>query len=155
MRLYLVQHGQSKPKEEDPERGLTPKGTADVQRVAAFIKPIGLTVSVIWHSGKARAVQTAEILAEAVSSGRGVMHRDGLDPLEAVQPVARDIDEMTEDLMIVGHLPFLGNLASYLIGGEDSAELVAFQQGGVVCLEKADKAGWKVRWMVTPDMLTA
>jgi phosphohistidine phosphatase len=34
MWLYLVQHGQAKTEEEDPERPLTDRGAADVGRVA-------------------------------------------------------------------------------------------------------------------------
>ena len=32
MRLYLVQHGEAKPEEEDPERPLTDRGASDVRR---------------------------------------------------------------------------------------------------------------------------
>ena len=63
MRLYLVQHGQAKSEELDPQRGLTEQGVQDVERLAAFLKPLSLAVQVVWHSGKTRAAQTAEILA--------------------------------------------------------------------------------------------
>jgi phosphohistidine phosphatase SixA len=37
MHLYMVQHGEAKSAEVDPARGLTPKGIADVQKVAAHL----------------------------------------------------------------------------------------------------------------------
>ncbi|MBM3300343.1 MAG: phosphohistidine phosphatase SixA [Deltaproteobacteria bacterium] len=153
MRLYLVQHGQSKREEEDPQRGLTDKGVADLERVAAFVQPLGLTVSAVWHSGKTRALQTAEILSRALSPGKGVIQHTGLAPLDPVWPIAEEIGALSEDLMIVGHLPFLGSLASLLVSGSETTDLVAFQQGGIVCFEKEEKLGWRFRWMVTPDLL--
>ncbi len=37
MRLYLMQHGKSKSKDEDPDRSLTDDGRAEVERIAAVL----------------------------------------------------------------------------------------------------------------------
>lgn len=153
MRLYLVQHGEAKAKDVDPMRGLTDKGTRDAEKVAAFIKPLQLGVSAVWHSGKTRAVQTAEIMGTALSSTHGVFKREGLAPMDPVAAVADGLAEHAGNLMMVGHLPFMGLLASLLLTGSESSDAVAFQQGGVVCLERDEKSGWRVRWIVTPDLL--
>ena len=71
MRVYLVQHGESKSEEEDPQRRLTVKGIGEVQNVADFLRPLKLAVDAIWHSDKARAQQTGELLAGW--SGRGMV----------------------------------------------------------------------------------
>ena len=105
MRLYLIQHGEAKTKEQDPERPLTEKGLRDVRKVAEFIKPLGLRVRSVLHSGKARAAQTAEVLASAVDADEGVVQRDGLGPNDPVDPMAKEIKRVAVDLMIVGHLP--------------------------------------------------
>ena len=42
MRIYLVQHGESKSEEEDPQRHLTERGIDEVQRVADFLRPLEL-----------------------------------------------------------------------------------------------------------------
>jgi phosphohistidine phosphatase len=154
MRLYLVQHGEAKTKDVDPERGLTNKGKSDVEKVAVFLKPLGLMVSAVWQSGKTRAAQTAEILSGSLSAAQGVVERDGLAPLDHVEPLADCVKGSgEEDLMIVGHLPFMANLASFLTAGSEASDVVAFQQGGVVCLETTNQSGWQIRWMVTPDLL--
>ena len=80
MRVYLVQHGRAKSKEEDPQRRLTDKGIGEVQKVADFLRPLELRIDAVWHSGKARAQQTAELLAEAVSDRDRVVQREGLGP---------------------------------------------------------------------------
>jgi len=44
MKLYLVQHAKAASKEVDPERPLTEEGHRDIQKVAAFIRPLNLCV---------------------------------------------------------------------------------------------------------------
>lgn len=67
MRLYLVQHGEAKKEEEDPLRPLSERGREDVQRVAKYVEKLDIKASIIFHSGKLRAKQTAEILAEKLN----------------------------------------------------------------------------------------
>jgi phosphohistidine phosphatase SixA len=55
--------------------------------------------------------------------------------------------------MIVGHLPFLAQLATILMGGTKGQGFVGFKQGGVVCLGKGEAGNWQVGWMVIPELL--
>ena len=153
MRLYLVQHGKAKSKQEDPDRHLTGEGVQDVQKVAEFIKPLGLHVQTIWHSGKARAEQTAELLSGAVEAEEGALRHDGLAPNDSVEFLVGKMNHAEKDLMIVGHLPFLSKLAATLLVGNDASEVVAFRNGGVVCLEGESGGAWRLAWMVTPELL--
>lgn len=153
MRLYLVQHGEAKSKDVDPGRPLTEKGARDVEKVAAFLKPLGLSVGAVRQSGKARAAETAEILARSLAVKEGVVERAGLAPNDPVVPVKEEIARAAGDLMIVGHLPFLGKLAALLVAGAESADVVSFRNGGVVCLERGRGGSWSVLWAVTPEVL--
>ncbi|HUT23483.1 MAG TPA: phosphohistidine phosphatase SixA [Sumerlaeia bacterium] len=159
MRLYLAQHGEAHSEEVDPERRLTDRGVEDVERMAKFLKPLGLRVDAIWHSGKARAAQTADILASALVSTQGVVQRDGLAPKDPTGPLKEALlaagaaDGAREDVMIVGHLPFLGLLASSLIANDALADAVAFRQGGVACIDCADDGTARLAWMVIPDLI--
>ncbi len=152
MRLYLVQHGKAKSKDEDPDRPLADEGRDDVERMADFLAGRDIELEAVWHSGKTRAAQTAEILAESVVTTDGVTHRDGLKPNDIPDPVQKEINSRRRDVMIVGHLPFLNKLASLLITGREGADVVAFQKGGIVCLEQDDEGAWRLAWMVTPDL---
>lgn len=149
----MVQHAEAKPQVEDPARPLSEKGLADIRRIANFIKTRGLMVSKILHSGKLRARQTAEALAEGVSSAKGVEQADELAPLDDPGIWAQRLREGTEDLMLVGHLPHLSKLASLLLAGDPERKIVGFRQGGIVCLERDEAGEWSVRWVLTPYIL--
>jgi phosphohistidine phosphatase len=154
MNLYLVQHAQAKSAEEDPERHLSKQGQADIEKVATFVaKHVTLKVDRISHSGKARARQTAEILAKHLNPPPGVSVADGLEPLADPSIWTKRLADEKEDLMLVGHLPHLDKLAAKLICQDQNTSVVAFQMGGIVCLERDDTGDWRVRWMVTPAML--
>jgi phosphohistidine phosphatase len=153
MRLYLVQHGQAKSKDEDPDRHLTDTGTLEVEKMATFLKPLEIMVEALWHSGKARAAQTAEILATGVTAKQGPVRHDGLAPKDDVVAIAEEISRLKKDIFIVGHLPFLSKLASLLLCDDASNEVIGFQYSGVVCLEQNEDKTWVLHWMVTPDLL--
>lgn len=153
MRLYLVQHGEAAPETIDPNRPLTAKGKADVLKIANFLKG-KVTIDIIWHSTKIRARETAGIIAENISLKKGLFEKEGLAPNDPIYNIKKDIlSEKPEDLMIVGHLPFLGKLASALLTDSESYNLVGFRQAGMVCLEQTDKGNWTVAWIVIPDLI--
>ncbi len=153
MRVYLIQHGESKSEEEDPQRRLTDKGIGDVQNVATFLRPLNLAVDAIWHSGKARAHQTGELLAEAVWARDSVIQREGLGPKDQVATTKEALEQAGGDVMIIGHLPFLGKLIALLVTDSEEKEIVEFQFGSVVCIDRGDEGKWKVVWMITPALL--
>lgn len=153
MKLYLIQHGEATTEEIDPSRPLTPKGRGDIQKIAFFLKDAGVDPRLILHSGKTRARQTAEIIAAQLGPDCQVKEREGLAPNDPVKGIISEISGTANDLMIVGHMPFLGKLASTLLTGSESKNVVAFRQGRVVCLQRNEDQTWQVAWMVTPDLL--
>jgi len=153
MKLFLAQHGEAVSKEKDVQRPLSNEGCLEARNTATFLRRARLKIPLIWHSGKTRALQTAEILAEALCVEGNVMMKQGLAPLDPVEQIENGLPGRQEDLMIVGHLPFLGRLASRLLIGADSPDLVAFQPGAVVCLERSEAKSWHIRWMVVPELL--
>jgi phosphohistidine phosphatase len=154
MRLYLVRHGEAKPEREDPERHLSARGREDVRRIARFLKPLGLEVRAIWHSGKPRAEETAIILSESVAARKGLAEKSGLAPEDDVELADDAIGRSGGDLMIVGHLPFMGALAALLLTGKCEVDPIAFPTAAVLCLDRPEPDGlWHVTWMVTPEIV--
>jgi phosphohistidine phosphatase len=153
MLLYLVQHGEAKPAEEDPERRLTDRGSADVEKIAARLAGVGVRPHVILHSGKTRARQTAELFSEGLIPPGGVREADDLDPLAGSSVWAGRLAVVQDDTMLVGHLPHLAKLAASLLCGDETKTTVAFRMGAVVCLERGAGGAWSLRWMITPEMV--
>jgi phosphohistidine phosphatase len=153
MRVYLMQHGRPLSKEENPERPLSAEGKAEVEGMARFLGKCGLTVEGAYHSGKSRAEETAEIMISTLNPALTPRKKRGLSPLDDVKEIARELEENDMDLLITGHLPHLGKLVSHLVAGIESAPVVTFQQGGVVCLERDQEGRWTVAWMVVPEII--
>jgi phosphohistidine phosphatase len=153
MKVYLIQHGKPVPEEVNPDRPLSNEGEREVAKVSEFLRRVGLQVEVIFHSGKTRARQTAEIIAARLGSETKVEERIGLSPMSDVKPAAAEIHAAQRDLFIAGHLPHLAKLVSLLVTGSETPAIVRFQQGGVVCLEKDEAGKWSVAWMVVPEIL--
>ncbi len=149
MKIYLVQHGEALPKEENPQRPLSRKGVDDIEKLAILCSSNRLNIKTIWHSTKLRAKQTAEIIAQ--QTGAKTQEKAGLSPLDPVRPILEEINNTTEDITIVGHLPFLERLVSFLITGTEDTVPIKFQQGGMVCLEKTENNRWSILWTIFPD----
>jgi phosphohistidine phosphatase len=153
MRAYLVQHGKAKPVEEDPARGLSEEGRDEVREIAEFLAGLRMTVSLIQHSGKRRAEETAHIFAENIRCGAGPSHTTGLDPSDEPVATANFLNVYTEDILIVGHLPHLERLTSLLLTGHLDHRPVKFANAGVVCLEKDRNGTWVLLWAIVPELL--
>ncbi len=153
MRVYLVQHGKAKTAEEDSNRGLTDEGRAEVTQIAEFLAGQRITVSLIEHSGKTRAEETAHILATIMRCTSGPCHTTGLDPSDDPVVTANFLKVYTDEVVIVGHLPHLERLTSLLLTGSLDNRPVKFANAGVVCLEKEQNGRWTLVWAVVPELL--
>ncbi|MFC1707446.1 phosphohistidine phosphatase SixA [Planctomycetota bacterium] len=152
MNVYLVQHGEAKPKTEDPERPLTDRGREDTTRIGRFVAPLLGGEVAIRHSGKLRAKQTAAILAQNLKVTREPEAATGLAPNDDPAAARSMLEQMDEPVVLVGHLPHLSRLASLVLSGDASREPVSFRPGGMVCLAREDTT-WRLLWALTPELL--
>ncbi|HUE14440.1 MAG TPA: phosphohistidine phosphatase SixA [Planctomycetaceae bacterium] len=150
--LYLVRHGEAVSKDEDPARPLTQAGWLAVERIAGWAAGADIRLDEIVHSGKLRAEQTAEILADYLMPAKGSNVRRGLGPDDDVRPFADSLAAADRTLMIVGHLPFLGRLLSQLVVGDADRPVVQFEVAGLVGLQFRD-GQWTITCVVDPDLL--
>jgi phosphohistidine phosphatase len=141
MALYLIQHGKSLPKDQDPDQGLSEDGTTETERIASIAQGYGVRVSQIRHSVKTRARQTAEILARA------------LKPQNNIQETCAAKIDPDENVMLVGHLPFMERITSYLITGSIDQPVIKFQNSGIVCLDKdPETQAWVIKWTLMSNI---
>ena len=154
MDLYLMQHGVAVSESQDPARPLTEPGRHAAERVTAMAVVAGVHVDACLHSGKLRAEQTARVLATGLRIP-AVAARGDLGPSSPVPPFAQWLvgQDARASLAVVGHLPFLDCLASLLVAGDEAAQVVRFQNAGMVKLvPKHDLAGFSIDWVLVPDL---
>ena len=158
MMLYLMQHAQAVPEEVDAQRPLSPEGREAIGRVAARAAQLALPVAHIYHSGKLRARQTAEVLGEALHLESVAEELDGLGPKAHAEPLARWLRVETQKqtvggMVLVSHQPLLERLASLLLTGDEEMGVVLIQYAALVALApKGDGKHFAVQWMLTPEL---
>jgi phosphohistidine phosphatase len=153
MAFYIVQHGLSLPKDQDPEKGLAPQGMEDVKRIAEVARNFGVVVEHILHSGKKRARQTAELIGKVLQPARGIKEISGIKPLDDVAEFASQVD-FKANTMVVGHLPFLERLISFLITGRQEPMVFKLQNGGIVCLDRVENSDTPaIKWALMPTVI--
>lgn len=150
MDFYLVRHGEAKAEHEDPRRPLSDQGRKKVEKIAAAAAAKEIKLSEILHSDKLRARETAEILARHLSPHRGLREIQGLSPEDDPLVAKAELEAADTPLMLVGHLPHLGQLAALLVKGDPENRVIDFSPSTVVCLSYS-KGTWSIKWTLTPD----
>lgn len=151
MNLYILQHGEAEAKEVDSERPLTEQGARDIRVLAMHMRNMGVRPEKIFHSGKLRAWQSAELIAESVSPGLVPLKSDGLNPNDDPAAIAGDLEQLDGNVLIASHMPFVSRLCSTLLTGTTEAEF-ASTPGTLFCLEKSEDK-WRLAYMLRPDFL--
>ena len=153
MKLYLVQHAEACAKGVDPKRSLTDKGRDDVDRLAGFLEHIDVRVERVIHSGKLRALQTAERLAGAIAPGVDLEESGLINPNDNPGAFDWQSGSWDRDTLIVGHLPFMARLVSHLVVDDQNLLLTHYLPGSMVCLEQDADGRWQIGWMIRPELL--
>ena len=152
MKLYLVRHGESLPSDIDPDQPLSSVGKAQTEKVAHYLRDLNLEIDEIAHSVKLRAKQTAQILASSITPNLDLVEREGLKPMDPVEPLINEIQVCQHHLMLVGHLPFMEKLLTQLVLKEERNSPFLFCGSAMVCLE-GEKREWVISWAVSPNLL--
>jgi phosphohistidine phosphatase len=112
---------------------------------------MGVKLETVFHSGKLRARQSAELIAETLSPGLEPLQAEGLNPNDDPAAIIGDLEQISGNLLIASHMPFVSRLCSTLLTGATSAEF-ASKPGTLFCLEQSDDR-WRLAWMLRPDFL--
>ena len=153
MLLYLMRHGEAGKEGDDAARGLTEKGFKEVSLAAVYARDRHIKMNAIYHSGKRRAMQTAQIFSDHLKPENGVSETDGLAPLDEPEMWAGRIAGIRENIMLIGHLPYLSRLSGLLLCGDKENMFVDFKTGGIACLQRYHDGHWMLAWMIMPDMI--
>lgn len=157
MEIYFVRHGEAEDGamggEGDAARRLTSDGIRSMKREAKALAGLGVKVERIFSSPLARAVQTAEILRDALHVRESVSSDPRLEPgfsadkLEAILAESPDASA----LMLVGHEPSFSRVVGEITGGSR----VEIKKGGVARVDRAGGAqpAYLLAWLLPPKLL--
>lgn len=157
MFVYLVRHGEALEESVDPARPLSPQGHHEVRAVAHQLAALASAamptpIRLIHHSGKRRTEQTAQILAAALAPHAQLVPTDHLGPNDDPRLVADKLNAARAQpnaVMVVGHLPHLGRLASLLLGADSDLTPIRFATASVAALSWQESDGWAVDWVLS------
>ena len=164
MKLFLVRHGHAAADPDDGQRSLSARGIDATRRMAAFLRTSGALAGVqqIWHSPLLRARQTAELLREELRLDAPLVETAGLRPADDPVALADRLERLDHSVMIVGHEPQMGALATLLVRGKQTPVGFVVKKGAVLALErsggrhkKSGRTRWSVYWQLPPELLSA
>ena len=144
--------------ETDSERPLIPKGERRLHSAAAAMKKLELSFDLIFSSPFLRARQTAEIVAGELKLRKLLKFSDELAPAGGFKALIQKLNELKpapENILLVGHEPYLSRLISLLVSGGENAA-VEMKKGGLCKLEvESLRAGHCARlaWLLTPGQM--
>ena len=160
--LYLMRHGIAEdagPGLSDAQRALTAEGVAKTRRVALGLAGLGVRPDVILASPLRRAAETAAIVAEILGPSQVTDYpalAAGATPdaiLDDLRPWRR-----SQQVLLVGHQPDLGALASYLLTGSAERAHLPFKKAAVAAITVGDlppTAVGTLEWFLPPTALRA
>ena len=143
--------------EDDSKRPLTREGEKQLEKISKAIKKIDLEFDLILSSPYARAKKTAEIVAEKLDLKKLLKFSDDLTPEGDMENLIGEINKFKpqpENLLLVGHEPYLSKLTAQLISEGDME--MDFKKAGL-CKLKAEKLHFgrcaKFCWLLTPKQM--
>jgi phosphohistidine phosphatase len=149
--LYLVHHGEAVGPDVDPRRPLSERGNREVAQLAAEAAQQGVRPSIVWHSGKLRARQTAEAFWRSCNPFAEFSATRDLQPDDPPEWIRDRLLGETRDILVAGHYPHLPRLLTLLV--PDSARSAdEFPLHGMVALTSDDEGHtWRVMWRANPQ----
>lgn len=128
MRIFLLRHGEAADhapdgSPHDDARELTPNGIANLAKACSTYARVLGTPRTILHSPLIRARQSAAILGEALTDQIAMQEIPELRPSgrasQVVDLVQAEFMHHSQDVVLVGHEPLLGDLLGLLSTGND------------------------------------
>jgi phosphohistidine phosphatase len=153
--LYLLRHAHAgdpaKWQGDDAERPLSEKGRGQAERLGAFLAERRLKPGALLTSPRVRAVETAQIVGNAI----GV--KPEIDERLAMALDLAGLSEVIDDagsrrVMLVGHDPDFSDLAATMVG----AQSLALRKGALARIDVSlplEPGAGILRWLLPPDLV--
>ncbi|MGH9407312.1 MAG: phosphohistidine phosphatase SixA [Terriglobia bacterium] len=162
--IYLMRHGIAADRDpsgsaDDSKRPLTAEGKLKLRASAKGLKRLGVDWDWIVSSPLKRAVETADVVAEELETAAARDLCEALAPEDgSAQKLISFLSQYPDraSVLLVGHNPSIGELASELIGANRDAG-VEFKKGGCCLITYNEfptaKTSGDLAWLLTPRVL--
>ena len=160
VQLYLVRHAIAEERGEDwaddTKRPLSDEGRIKMAKQVTGLERLEVRIEEVLTSPLVRAKQTAEILAQNLSSRPRVTDFPALAPGHSTKEVLTALKDYAKrsSIALVGHEPGLGDLMAALIGTRTP---ITFKKGGIALVKldrlPPDAGSAELCWFVTPKIL--
>src|SRR5262245_15522460 len=159
-KLFLLRHGAAvghgTPGFADDDRPLTTKGIKRIKELAEGLKSLGVEPSSIVSSPLPRALRTAEIVASTLCLNDQLHIDDALRAQRSMASVRDWLETRSEEsLMLVGHDPWISDLASWMVTGNDSGDeashCISLRKGGLAAFVKVEipkGPRYRLEWLI-------
>ena len=145
--IVLVHHADAVGPDIDPMRPLSDGGRTAATRLAAEAAGRGVRPDQVWHSGKLRARQTAELFWRACNPLAPFSAARGLQPDDPPAWIRDELAGESRSILIVGHMPHLDRLLRLMLQAGPLGSAAGFPLHGCVALER-DEERWKEIWRI-------
>ncbi len=166
MNLFILRHGLAAelgddglPKDlKDADRPLTPKGKQRLWRTTEAMQAMEIKFDMVISSPLLRAMQTAQIVTEAMALRKRLILTDNLAPNGSPKLLIEQINQLdsrVKNILLVGHEPYLSKLIALLCLGNTTASL-DLKKGGLAKMELKKLRGARcatLAWLLTPKQL--
>lgn len=162
MLLLLIRHANAGDRDpqrwpDDRDRPLTDKGRKTQREVSRFLLKRDFVPTLVLTSPWARAAETAEILVRELHSSKPPVPCEALADNPDLARLAEDIGEPGQDatVALVGHSPWMEELASLLLSGTAEGVRIDYPKSGVmgIDVEKAEAGTGELRFFLRPKMV--
>jgi phosphohistidine phosphatase len=161
MQLYIVRHGIAIDRDDpkcppDPDRFLTEDGIKKTKQVAKGVAALGVNPDLLMSSPYVRAMQTAEIFAEALDYAKPKIRRtDLLLPGSEASLFFRELakDKHSSTIFCFGHAPQLDDLIAAGLGSKHP--ITSLKKAGIALLElkRVSPPSGELVWLAAPKIL--
>lgn len=142
---------------DDRDRPLTEKGRKVERDVGRALRKLDLAPTLVLTSPWLRARQTAEVLIESARPQTPAVSCDALAEDPDLSRLGDYVGDQPPEAIVamVGHSPWMEDLASILLGGSTTSIRIDFPKSGVmgIDLEKLAPGAGELRFLLRPKML--
>lgn len=158
MQLYLLRHAiaeESRPGQSDRDRALVPEGRKKLKEVLRLARQADTAVSLILTSPYRRARETADMVADLLSTEAELLESSTLQPDGRADLIWQEVraHKSMDSIMLVSHEPLMSAVAAHLLNCPSLR--VDFKKGALLRID-LDSFGPQphgtLRWMITPRL---